>query len=98
VEDTERSGFKKTRKADENVEKCGILLVQTFSQAYYVEILTKLSEIVRRKWPELWPNNWVLHNNCRALSQAVLRKKTCCTETSAIQQLWLPVNLGYFRK
>jgi hypothetical protein len=33
---------------------------QTVSQAYYVEILKWLPEAVRRKRPELWPNDWIL--------------------------------------
>jgi histone-lysine N-methyltransferase SETMAR len=36
---------------------------QTVSQAYYVEILKQLHESVRRKMPELWPNEWILHHD-----------------------------------
>jgi hypothetical protein len=35
---------------------------QTVKQAYYVEILKPLREAVRRKRPELWPINWILHH------------------------------------
>jgi hypothetical protein len=34
---------------------------QTFSQAYYVQILKRLREAVRRTRPELWSNDWILH-------------------------------------
>jgi hypothetical protein len=33
---------------------------QTVTQHYYVEILIKLHEHVRRKWPGLWRNGWIL--------------------------------------
>jgi hypothetical protein len=36
---------------------------QTVNQAYYVEILKPLREVVRSKGPELWPNDWVLHHD-----------------------------------
>ena len=33
---------------------------QTVNQQYYIEVLTKLREHVRRKRPELWRNGWIL--------------------------------------
>jgi hypothetical protein len=40
---------------------------QTVKQAHYVEILKRLHEAVRRKRPELWPNDWILyHDNAPA--------------------------------
>jgi alpha-L-fucosidase len=36
---------------------------QTVSQAYYMEILKRLREAVRRKRPELWTNDWILHHD-----------------------------------
>jgi histone-lysine N-methyltransferase SETMAR len=36
---------------------------QTVNQHYYIEVLTKLRERVRRKRPELWQNGWILHQN-----------------------------------
>jgi hypothetical protein len=33
---------------------------QTVNRAYYVEILKRLLEAVRRKRPKLWPNDWIL--------------------------------------
>jgi hypothetical protein len=36
---------------------------QTVNQAYYVEILKRLREAVRRKMPEHWSNDWILHHD-----------------------------------
>jgi alpha-L-fucosidase len=36
---------------------------QTVNQAYFVETLKRLREAVRRKRPELWPNDWSLHHD-----------------------------------
>ena len=36
---------------------------QTVYQQYYTEVLTKLHKHVRRKRPELWRNNWILHQD-----------------------------------
>jgi len=31
-----------------------------------VEILKRLRETMRRKWPEIWPKDWILHHNASA--------------------------------
>ena len=36
---------------------------QTVNQQYYIEVLTKLRESVRRKRPELGRNGWILHQD-----------------------------------
>jgi len=36
---------------------------QTVYQQYYIEVLTKLRERVRRKRPELRRNGWILHQD-----------------------------------
>ena len=37
---------------------------QTVNQVYYLEVLERLREKVRRKWPELFANNsWILHHD-----------------------------------
>jgi hypothetical protein len=36
---------------------------QTVNQAYYVEILKRLHEALRRKRLELWSNDWILHHD-----------------------------------
>jgi len=33
---------------------------QTVNQQYYIDVLMKLRECVRRKRPELWRNRWIL--------------------------------------
>jgi hypothetical protein len=33
------------------------------SKLYYMEVLKLLHEAVRRKKPELWPNDWILHHD-----------------------------------
>jgi hypothetical protein len=37
---------------------------QTVNQKYYLEVLTKLRERMRKKWPELWKKkSWILHQD-----------------------------------
>ena len=36
---------------------------QMVNQQYYIEVLTKLHEHVRKKRPELWRNRWILHQD-----------------------------------
>jgi len=36
---------------------------QTVNQQYYLEVLTRLRESVRRKRPGLWPDKWILHHD-----------------------------------
>jgi hypothetical protein len=36
---------------------------QTVNQHYYIEVLMKLRERVRRKCLELWQNGWILHQD-----------------------------------
>jgi histone-lysine N-methyltransferase SETMAR len=33
------------------------------NQQCYLEVLTRLRESVRRKRPELWPDNWIVHHD-----------------------------------
>jgi hypothetical protein len=49
---------------------------QSVNQAYYVEILKRLHEAVRRKRPEIWPNDWILHHD-NAPAQRALSVKQC---------------------
>jgi hypothetical protein len=40
---------------------------ETVNQQWYLEVLTRLRESVRRKRPELWPDKWILrHDNAPA--------------------------------
>jgi hypothetical protein len=40
-----------------------ILQGQIVNRAYYVGISKRLHEAVHRKWPELWPNNRIMHHD-----------------------------------
>jgi len=37
--------------------------IQVVNRQYYIEVLTKLCERVRRKRLELWRNGWILHQD-----------------------------------
>jgi len=56
---------------------------QTVNQQYYIEVLTKLRECVRRKRPELWRNGWILQqdnaaaHNALSVKQFLARHATC---------------------
>jgi hypothetical protein len=39
------------------------VLSRPVSQAYYMEIMKWLQEVVCRKRPAFWPNNWILHRD-----------------------------------
>jgi hypothetical protein len=43
---------------------------QTVNQAYYVEILKRLHEAVRRKIPKLGPSDWILHHDYAPANKA----------------------------
>jgi hypothetical protein len=46
---------------------------QTVNAAFYVDILKRLHEHVRRVWPELWAEkNWILHHNNAPLNSALI--------------------------
>jgi hypothetical protein len=49
---------------------------QTVNQAYYVEIMKRLREAVcKKKRPELWPNDWILHHDKAAAHKALSVQK-----------------------
>jgi len=48
---------------------------KTFNQAYYVEILKQIHEAVHRKRHELWPNDWILHNDSAPPHKALYVKQ-----------------------
>jgi hypothetical protein len=47
----------------DNVQLEFISQGQTINQTSYVEISKRLRGTVRRKRPELWPDDWILHND-----------------------------------
>jgi hypothetical protein len=46
-----------------------------------VEILQRLREAVRRKRPDIWPNNWILHRNNAPIQKALYTKKFLAQES-----------------
>jgi hypothetical protein len=62
---------------------------QTVNQAYYVEILKRLREAVRRKRPELQPNDWILYHD-NAPTYKALSVKQCLVQKSITEMEHLP--------
>jgi len=48
---------------------------QMVNQQYYIEVLTKLCERVRRKRLELWINGWILHQDNAPAHNALSMKQ-----------------------
>jgi hypothetical protein len=48
---------------------------QIVNQASYVEILKWLHEAVRRKWRELWPNDWIFHYDSASTHKTLSAKQ-----------------------
>jgi hypothetical protein len=73
---------------------------QMVNQAYYVEILKWLHEVVRRKRPELWPNNWILHHNNAPAHNALSVKQVLAQmeHPHPIPLIWLWMSSGCFQK
>jgi hypothetical protein len=69
-----------------------------------VEILEWLCEAVRRKRPELWSNNWILHHDNapdqEVLFQAVPDPKNQLLKwnTHPLPLIWLQMTSGCFQK
>ena len=64
----------------------------TVNQQYYIKVLTKLSEHVRKKRPELWRNGWILHqdnvpaHNALSVKQFLANKTSLCLSTHPTHQ------------
>jgi hypothetical protein len=78
---------------------------QTVNQAYYVEILQWLHEDMRRKRPELWPNDWIRHHDNAPAHKALsvkwfLAQKNLLLKrnTHPILLIWLRMTCGCFHK
>jgi histone-lysine N-methyltransferase SETMAR len=52
-----------------------ILQGQTVNQAYYMDILKRLREIVCRERPELWLSDWILHHDSAPVHEALSVKQ-----------------------
>jgi hypothetical protein len=48
---------------------------ETENQDYHVEVLKQLHEAVRRKRPELWPSDWILHHDSAPAQKALSAKQ-----------------------
>jgi hypothetical protein len=57
---------------------------RTMKQHYYLEILTRLREAVRRRRPELWPDAWILHHD-NALAHDALAVREFWAKTSIMK-------------
>jgi hypothetical protein len=74
----------------------------TVSQAYYVEILKLLPETLRRKKPEIWPNDWILHRDSAPAHKTLSAKDFLVQKTITVMEhtlfLDLALNNFCFRK
>jgi len=57
---------------------------QTVNQQYFIEVLTKLRECVRRKRPELWRNWWILHRNNESTHNALSVKQSLANKNITV--------------
>jgi hypothetical protein len=61
-----------------------------FQYQVYVEVLKRLHEAVRRKRPELWPNDWILHNdNAPAHKMLSVKQFLAHSPDLATNDFWL---------
>jgi len=67
---------------------------QTVNQQYYIEVLTKLRESLRRKRPELWRNVWILHQDNAPAHNALPVKQFLANKNITA---WAPTLLGWPR-
>jgi hypothetical protein len=68
---------------------------QTVNQVCYVETLKWLHEAVRRKRPELWPNDWILHHD-NAPAHRELSVKQFLAQKSITEMKYPPCSLDLF--
>ena len=60
---------------------------QTVNKKFYVAVLKRLREAVRRKRPQFWMNqSWVLHDNSPAHSSFLVRNFLAKNETTVVPQ------------
>jgi hypothetical protein len=76
---------------------------QTIDQAHYMEIPKRLREAVRRKGPELWPNDWILHHDNtpahKALSSSFWHENRLLeSKTHTLPLICLLMTAGCFQK
>jgi transposase len=72
---------------------------QTVNQQYYLEVLTKLLERVRRKRPELWRNGWILHqDNALSMKQFLANHNITVLEHAPYSPDLAPCDFYLFTK
>ena len=77
---------------------------QTVNQQYYIEVLIKLCECVRRKWPELWTNGWILQqdnapaHNAMSVKQFLANKNITVLENPSYSRDLAPCDFYLFPK
>jgi histone-lysine N-methyltransferase SETMAR len=77
---------------------------QAVNQCYYIEVLTKLRESVRRKRPELWRNEWIFHqdkapaHNTLSVKQLLANKNITVLENPPYSPDLAPCNFYLFPK
>jgi len=59
---------------------------QTVKQQYYIEVLMKLCECVRRKRLELWRNGWILHQHNAPAHNALTVKQFLANKNITVLQ------------
>jgi len=66
---------------------------QTFNQVYYLEVLARLPEKVRRKRPELFANNlWILHHDNAPAHKARPVREFLATKQTTVLGNTLPIH------
>jgi hypothetical protein len=71
-----------------------------------MEILKRLLEAVRRKMPEFWPNDWILHVENVSAHKALSVRSRIFWSNNRLQKrnihpvplIWLRLASGYFQK
>jgi hypothetical protein len=104
VEDDEGS-CPRSHRTDDNIEKVRSLVHSdrwfSINRAYYVEILKRLHEAVRRRRPELWPD-WVFHHDSApahkslSVKQFLAQKSITELERPSVSPDLAPNDLGMF--
>ena len=76
---------------------------QTVNKEYYLAVLRRLRETIRRKRPDLWADNsWIFHHdNVPSHSNLIVTEFLAKHETKVmahrIRQIWLPVTFSCFQ-
>lgn len=91
VDDLERSGRPSTSTDEQHVNEIKELVLknrQTVNKEYYLSVMRRLREAIRKKRPELWANNsWFLHHdNAPSHTALILRDHFAKNSTNIVPQ------------